>query len=259
MAEVDKALDDAVSSDTPTGAEETQMTGGGTPATPTTAALTEATNTTTAPAIITATAPAIITAAAAAVVASTDAAVDNDDNTEHGAASSSSASSAKLRESLRAELELYTSGVQVNASPCYTALEAVFGKRGVQSRVNMLMNCIEGKLTQARRCRAGLLFQHKTNHNKLRFPSPTYLHDVENAPHDSDYAVLSVSHVSSGSIGAPRRLAPPPFFHSVALDTDATYGAPASCLASANSTSLIEQIASEEQACTSASSALTRW
>lgn len=141
MIEVAKALDNRTTSNKPTCVDEAEKAGDGTLVTATTAT---ATNTAT----TTANSPATGTAA----VASFDTALDNDGKSENEAASSAR-NNAKLQESFRVELELYRSGDQVDASPCYTAFGAVFSNPEIRemdqeprtSLMRMLMNCIEGE------------------------------------------------------------------------------------------------------------------
>eukprot|EP00903_Cladosiphon_okamuranus_P020275 g18606.t2 len=138
MVEAAKALDNATGSNKPTCVDEAEKTRDGTLVTPTSAAATN----------MVATIAASPTTGAAAV-ASIDTTVNSNGKTENKIASS--ARNAKLQESLRAELELYMSGDQVDASPCYLAFEAVFSnpetpKKDQESRnslMRMLMNCIE--------------------------------------------------------------------------------------------------------------------
>lgn len=150
MAEVGKALDSAAASNKPTCVEEEQKTADDTPSTPTTAAA----------AIAATTSPAT----PAAAVASIDPALDSDSKTENEA--SSCARNAKLEELFRSELELYTSGSQVDASPCHAAFEGVFSNPKIQDMdqeprndlMLMLMNCVEGETRQPRRRGAEFCF-----------------------------------------------------------------------------------------------------
>lgn len=142
MVEAGKALDSSADvSSTPTGVDEEEKRGDGVPATPTTVTGTvaAATTTTTSP-----------SATPAAPIASVDTALDSGSKTGNVAVSSDR--NAKLRESLRSELELYASGSQVDASPCYVAFEAIFSKPGlrVHKFMCMLMNCIEGETRRPR-------------------------------------------------------------------------------------------------------------
>lgn len=115
-----------------------QKTGDGAPATCTTPAATAAI------AAATATTATISPATAASAVASIDPALNNDSKADN-AADFSPSTAAQLRESFRAELELYASGNRVDASPCYMAFEDALGKLGAQMHVRMLLNCIEGE------------------------------------------------------------------------------------------------------------------
>ena len=148
MAEAGKTRDRAIASTAPASVDEAERTGDGPPATSTTGA--PAFSTTTAAAAAAGTSPATT----GCTVPSIDTAVDEDRKTVDGA--NSSARSAELLDSFLAELELYTSGDQVDASPCYTAFENVFGKPGVRTRMRMLINCIEGERRDSRSsCSAG--------------------------------------------------------------------------------------------------------
>ena len=129
MAEVAKALDrSAAASANQTCVQEEQKTAGDVPSASTTPATPTATT-----------------------VASTNTALDSDSKTEDEAASS--ARNAELQKTFRAELELYTSGDQVDATRCYTALEAVFKNPEIgdmdqgprNDLMLMLMNCVEGE------------------------------------------------------------------------------------------------------------------
>lgn len=117
MTEAGKALGSTIASTKPASAIEAEKTGDGTPATS--------------------------PAAGDGAVASLDT-VDEAD---------SLARNTPLLESFRAELELYTSGDQVDVSPCYAAFEAVFRNPEVRemaqdarnSLMLMLMNSVEGE------------------------------------------------------------------------------------------------------------------
>eukprot|EP00903_Cladosiphon_okamuranus_P020276 g18607.t1 len=135
MAEVGKALNIATAGNISPGVKGEQKAAGDSPSTPTAVAA----------AVAAATSP--VTPAAG--VASIDNAVDSAGKIENGAASS--ARNTELQEAFRTEFEFYTSGNQVDASPCYMAFEAVFRNPEVrdmdqESRDNlmhMLMNSVE--------------------------------------------------------------------------------------------------------------------
>lgn len=138
MKEVDKALGSADSNSAPTSADEEDNAADGTPAASTTPAAAVAITTPITASSTSTTSPA--------AVASVDTALENSTKTENE--SNPSFVNAKLRESFVAELDLYTSGNQVDASPCYAAFESIFRTPGVRTRMRMLMNCIEGETRQ---------------------------------------------------------------------------------------------------------------
>ncbi len=92
------------------------------------------------------------TAAAAAAAAAATAAGDSNSSVVAERAVLS-AESAALRESFRVELELYSSGNEIDVSPCYDALEAVLKNPKIteaeqverDALLEKLLNCIEGE------------------------------------------------------------------------------------------------------------------
>lgn len=97
-----------------------------------------------------ATATAATTAATSATVASIDTGNGNGNGDDVMA---SSIRNAEIKEAFRAALARYTSGDDVDASPCYVALERAFSKPEVSEMdqsirddlMQLLMTCVEGE------------------------------------------------------------------------------------------------------------------
>lgn len=109
----------------------------------------------------TATAATAATAAAdSATAASIDAGNDSGNNNNKSATASSSITrqSAEIKEAFRAALARYTSGDEIDASPCYLALEEAFSipprvlsemdQKVRDSLMLQVMNCVEGETKQ---------------------------------------------------------------------------------------------------------------